>query len=118
MSFRFKWLVCMLLTAQAACAQDVRIGVLGLFRPRHITVKAAPAEALVIQADRKSIVLERSSGKDTAGITVSGDALLSRLAISRSARPSCTHPAEVALPLASRSRFLEKSAGDTRACWK
>jgi peptidoglycan hydrolase-like amidase len=84
-----------LLAAQAACAQDVRIGVLGLFRPHAVTLKAAPGQALLIQMKtiqtttiqtktiqtnlapaNKSFVLERSSGSDTAEITVSGGDLI------------------------------------------
>ena len=64
-----------------ACAQDVRIGVFGLFRPREITVKSAPGQALIVQTktlqgEEKSFVLERSSGADTAEITASGGDLL------------------------------------------
>ncbi len=78
-------LASVLLATQAACAQDVRIGVLGLFRPQALTLKAAPGQALVIQTKAiqtnraqadKSFVLERSSGSDTAEITVSGGDLI------------------------------------------
>jgi stage II sporulation protein D len=79
---RIRLLASVLLAAHAACAQDVRIGVLGLFRPREITVKPVPGQALIIQAKtlqggEKSFVLERSSGSDAAEITVSvGDLVL------------------------------------------
>ena len=49
MSLRIRLLASVLLATQAACAQDVRIGVLGLFRPHAVTVKAAPGQALFIQ---------------------------------------------------------------------
>lgn len=80
MSLKIKLVVWVLLTTRFACAQDVRIGVFGLFRPQHITLKAAPEQALMIQADivqagKKSFVLERSSGTDTVEMTVSGDDL-------------------------------------------
>jgi peptidoglycan hydrolase-like amidase len=80
-SLRIGLLALVLLTTHVACAQDVRIGVLGLFRPREITVKPAPGKALVIQTKtmqggNKSFVLERSSGSDAAEITVSGVDLL------------------------------------------
>lgn len=80
MSLKIKLVVWVLFATRCACAQDVRIGVFGLFRPHHITLKAPPEQALMIQADivpagKKSFVLERSSGTDTAEMTVSGDDL-------------------------------------------
>src|SRR5712691_6740098 len=69
-------LMCVLVAAYSSYAQDVRIGVLGLFHPRQLTVKATPAEALIVQAGKKSFVLERSSGQDAASITSSGDDLI------------------------------------------
>lgn len=81
MSLKLRLLAYVLLATQAACAQDVRIGVLGLFRPRQITLQAAPGQAVVVQmkivhAGTKSFVLERSSGQDTAEVTISGDDLI------------------------------------------
>lgn len=76
MSLRLKLLAYMLLTTHAACAQDVRVGVLGLFRPREITLSAASGQALLIDSAGKSFVLEKSSGNDIAEITVSGDELV------------------------------------------
>jgi peptidoglycan hydrolase-like amidase len=74
---RIRLLAYMLLAAQAACAQDVRIGVLELFRPYEIILKAAPGQALIVQttvqAGGENFALERSSGTDTAELTVSGD---------------------------------------------
>ena len=75
MSSRLRWLV-LLLATQAAWAQDVRIGVLGLFHPRQLTLQAAPAQALIVHAGTKNFVLERSSGEDTAKITISGGDLM------------------------------------------
>ena len=49
MSLRIRFLAYVLLATHAACAQDVRIGVLGLFRPHEITVKTAPGQALIMQ---------------------------------------------------------------------
>jgi stage II sporulation protein D len=54
---------------------DVRIGVLGLFHPTQFTVTASGAAALVLRADRERIVLEKSSGVDSASIRVSGNDL-------------------------------------------
>lgn len=84
MSPRIKLLVYILLATHAACAQEVRIGVLGLFRPRQIMLSAAPGQALlvqtgIVQAGAQSFVLERSSGKDTAEITASGDEVIFRI---------------------------------------
>ena len=81
MTISIKLLAYTLLTAQAACAQNVRIGVLGLFQPHQIKVKAVAGEALIIQAEtlhdgEKTFTLEKSSGTDTAEIAVSNDALM------------------------------------------
>jgi peptidoglycan hydrolase-like amidase len=76
MSTGLRWLAYVLLATQAACAQDVSIGVLGLFRPRQITLQAAPAQAVIVHAGTKSFVLERSSGQHTTEITVAGDDLI------------------------------------------
>lgn len=90
MSLRMRLLAYFLFATHAACAQDVGIGVLGLFRPRQIIVTAAPGQALVIHAESvqsapTTFTLERSSGNDTAEITVSGDGLTLRVD-NRSAR--------------------------------
>ena len=81
MSRRIRFLAYVLLATQAACAQDVRIGVLGLFRPDGISVKTAPGQALIIQTKtvqggEKSFILERSSGRGTADITATGNGLI------------------------------------------
>jgi hypothetical protein len=60
----------------AASAQEVQIGVLGLFHPRQITLSTAQAEAIVIKADKNVFVLEPGSGTSCARIGISGDALL------------------------------------------
>ena len=85
MSLKLKWLMCLLLATPAACAQDVRIGVLGLFRARQLTLRTSPTQALVVRAgegrdrnrdDKGSFILERSNGKDAATITASGNEVL------------------------------------------
>jgi stage II sporulation protein D len=83
LSLRIRLLASVLLATQAAYAQDARIGVLGLFRPHEVSLKTVPGQALVIhtkiaQGGEKTLVLERSSGTDTAEITVSGDSLTLR----------------------------------------
>lgn len=51
---------------------DVRIGVLGLFRPRQLMVSAASGSALVLRAGDERITLEKSSGLNSANIHVDG----------------------------------------------
>jgi Stage II sporulation protein len=92
MPLRIKLVAFVLLTIHAARAQEVRIGALGLFRPRQITLGAAPGQALLIRAQtaqsgEESFVLERSSGKDTAEIIVAGEELVIRVG-DRSVRSS------------------------------
>jgi peptidoglycan hydrolase-like amidase len=82
-SLKTKLLACVLLATQAACAQEVRIGVLGLFRPEYLRLKAAPGRALIIKTNiveggEQTLALERSSGTDAAEIIVSGDGLVLR----------------------------------------
>lgn len=60
----------------AAIAQEVQIGVLGLFHPRQITLSIAQTEALVIKGDENVFVLEPGSDTSSARIGISGDALL------------------------------------------
>lgn len=58
-----------------ACAQDVRIGVLGLFHPRQLTLQASRKEAVIVQAAGQTFVLEPSS-RTTASFHISDDALV------------------------------------------
>jgi stage II sporulation protein D len=60
----------------AAVAQEVRIGVLGLFHPCQITLSIAQGQAIAIKADQSEFVLEPGSGTSSARIGISGDALL------------------------------------------
>lgn len=60
----------------AAIAQEVQIGVLGLFHPRQITLSIAQTEAIVIKADENVLVLDPGSRTSSARIGISGDALL------------------------------------------
>jgi stage II sporulation protein D len=63
------------LANSAAVAQDVRIGVLGLFHPRELTLSVSPGTALAVHAGAESLVLERSSGMNIARIRIAGDGL-------------------------------------------
>jgi stage II sporulation protein D len=56
-------------------AQDVRIGVLGLFRPREIVVRAVPASAVVVRTADRTLVLEQSSGIDEINVHLDQNAL-------------------------------------------
>jgi stage II sporulation protein D len=65
----------------------VRIGVLGLFHPRQFTVSATPGHALVAHVGEESVVIERSSGTDSAIVRISADGVL-LMAGARSIRAS------------------------------
>ena len=65
-----------LLAGPGAFAQQVRIGVLGLFHPREITLSAAKGEALVVTANSQVFVLEPGVHGATARIAVSESGLL------------------------------------------
>jgi peptidoglycan hydrolase-like amidase len=73
---KLKLLASIVVIAQAVSAQDVRVGVLGLFRTRQLNLKTWPTQALIIRAGKQSFLLERSSGQDAATITLSGDEML------------------------------------------
>ncbi len=79
MLFRLKWLTFVLVVAHPVQGQDVRIGVFGLFHSHQLTVKAMPTQAFIVQARKRTFVLERSSGQDAANITLSGDLVILRV---------------------------------------
>ncbi len=56
-------------------AQEVRIGVLGLFHPRQLTLQPLRKEAVVIQAASRTFILEPGS-QMAASLRISDDALL------------------------------------------
>jgi stage II sporulation protein D len=106
MRFKLELLLCSLLAAHTAPAQDVRIGVFGLFHPQQLVLQSTLSQALVIQAGDRTLVLERSSGQDTAVITSSGDVLtlqvgnqmVRALAIRASSRGGATSDLILAVP--------------------
>lgn len=59
-----------------SAAANVRIGVLGLFHPRQLTVTAPQGHALVVRAGDERIVLEQSSGVHTASVRLSGSEII------------------------------------------
>ena len=58
-----------------AIAKDVRIGVLGLFHPRQLTLQASRKETVVLQAEGQTFILEPDS-RMTASFHISEDVLL------------------------------------------
>jgi len=54
-------------------AQDVRVGVLGLFRPHQFALSPLAGSALIVHVGAESVVLEASSGMNIAHISVRGD---------------------------------------------
>lgn len=67
---------CVLLTSQSVCAQSVRIGVFGLFRPHQLEVRSTPGAAIVVRAGDSTFVLEPGSNRDVARIRVSSGAII------------------------------------------
>jgi stage II sporulation protein D (peptidoglycan lytic transglycosylase) len=57
-----------------AIAQEIRIGVLGLFHPRQLTLQASRKEAVILQAAGHTFVLEPGS-PTTVSFHISNDAL-------------------------------------------
>jgi hypothetical protein len=109
---------CALLATQSVAAQNVRIGVLGLFRPREITLQAAPGQALIvhalnIHAGNKDFVLERSSGEDAARLSVDGNTLVLQVgnqsfqasALRASSRSDSAVDFELGVPAKIRRRY-------------
>lgn len=61
--------------SSVSLAQDVHIGVLGLFHPSEVTVRAVPTSAIVVLAGEKKFVLEKSSGPSEVRIHLAGQAI-------------------------------------------
>jgi stage II sporulation protein D len=57
-------------------ADEVNIGVLGLFHPHQFVVSAPAGSALIVHAGEQLIVLEKSSGLDAATVRISGRDLI------------------------------------------
>ena len=64
----------LLLSPSWVSAQTVRIGVLGLFHPREVTLKAAGTDAVVVSVAGQSFVLEPGASRDVMRIRSTGDA--------------------------------------------
>jgi peptidoglycan hydrolase-like amidase len=97
-----------ILASSLATAQDVRVGVFGLFHPRQLAVSAPAGSALVVHIAGKSLVLEESSGVNIADIRVGGDNVVVRVGthIFRAAKITVTSrnggPADFNLAIAGK----------------
>lgn len=69
-------LLALILISRFAGAQDVRVGVFGLFHPHQLVLSAPAGSALVMHVGGESIVLEGSSGVSSAHIRGGGDHVL------------------------------------------
>lgn len=56
-------------------AQDVRIGVFGLFHPHELVVRPASDSALVVKAGEQTLIVQKSSGADEVRVSVSDRAI-------------------------------------------
>jgi peptidoglycan hydrolase-like amidase len=63
----------LVVASSLAVAQNVRIGVLGLFHPRQFELSVPAGSALVVHIGGESVVLEGSSGVSVAHIGVRGN---------------------------------------------
>jgi stage II sporulation protein D len=63
----------------SARAQEVRIGVLGIFHPRHLTLSDAGNEALVVTAAGQTTFLQCKSARETLAIRADGNSLLLKM---------------------------------------
>jgi stage II sporulation protein D len=70
---RIAILASLVLAGVFAQAQDVRVGVLGLFRPHQFVLSPVAGSALVVHAGAESVVLEASSGVKIAHIRIRGN---------------------------------------------
>jgi len=66
-------LVTMMLAGVWVEAQDLRVGVLGLFRPHQFALSPLAGSALVVHVGAESVVLEASSGVNIAHIYLTAD---------------------------------------------
>src|SRR5215469_12830123 len=57
-------------------AQNVRIGVLGLFHPHEIVIRATPTAAVVVHAGDQSLLLHPSSGNDKVQLHLDDNAVV------------------------------------------
>lgn len=80
---RWKWmlfLLSVLLSNPLANAQNVRIGVLGIFHPRQLDLTSGNVDAIVVTAAGKTFFLQPGSPAGKLQIRASGNELLLRIA--------------------------------------
>jgi peptidoglycan hydrolase-like amidase len=66
----------LILASFPAVAQNVRLGVLGLFHPRELALSVPAGSALVMHIGAESVALEGSSGVNIAHIRLRGDTVV------------------------------------------
>ena len=80
---RWKWMPLLLafpLSSSPTNAQSVRIGVMGIFHPRQLTLSSRAGEAIVVTASGQTLFLQPGSPTERLLIRTSGDILLLNLA--------------------------------------
>lgn len=68
----------LMLAGSLASAQEVRIGVFGLFHPRQLMVSAAAGTAIIVHAGQQWFALENNSGANAVSIQSVGNGLVVR----------------------------------------
>ncbi len=71
-------LMVLMLAGSLASAQEVRIGVFGLFHPRQLMVSAAAGTAIIVHAGQQSFAVENSSSANGVNIQSVGNGLVVR----------------------------------------
>ena len=69
----------LILASSPVVAQDVRVGVFGLFHPRQLALRPLVGSALVVHVSGESLVLEESSGVNIADIRIGGEKVVLRV---------------------------------------
>jgi peptidoglycan hydrolase-like amidase len=80
---RWKWtlvILSVLLSGSVANAQNVRIGVLGIFHPSQLTLDSGPDDAIVVNAAGQTLFLQPRSATHSLQIRVAGEEMLLSLA--------------------------------------
>jgi peptidoglycan hydrolase-like amidase len=71
-------LIVLMLAGSLASAQEVRIGVFGLFHPGQLIVSAPTGSVIIVHAGQQSFAVENSSGENTVNIQPVGNGLVGR----------------------------------------
>ena len=73
--YPIRLILCVVISSHFSLAQNVSIGMFGLFHPHRLTLRAVRGEAVMVRAGNKTIALEPGPGGDIAQIRVFRDAL-------------------------------------------